>query len=117
MNDTHFQILRLLQANPEMNQRVLASELGISLGKANYCLRALVKMGWIKARRFQKSVNKLGYLYILTPGGMEAKARVTRDFLKRRIKEYEALKREIEELSQEAGQSSPELEDPTLNLP
>ncbi len=107
MKDTHFQILRLLQANPHMNQRDLASELGISLGKANYCLRALVKKGWVKARRFQKSKNKLGYLYILTPSGMEAKTRVTRDFLQRRMREYEALKKEIEELREEAENPAP----------
>lgn len=101
MKETDFKILRRLHADPGMNQRDLARELGISLGKVNYCLRGLAEKGLVKARRFKNNPNKRGYLYKLTPKGIEEKARVTYHFLQKRIQEYEALEREIKELSDE----------------
>ena len=93
--------LKLLQENPELSQRQLADALGVSLGAANYCLKALVEKGWVKLENFQKNPNKLGYLYLLTPMGIAAKTRLTASFLKRKLDEYELLKREIEELQSE----------------
>jgi len=97
--------LRLLETNPEMTQRELAEALGVSLGAANYCLKALVEKGWVKLENFQNNPNKLGYLYLLTPMGMAAKTTLTARFLRRKLAEYEALKAEIEQLRCEVGQS------------
>ena len=97
--------LRLLEANPEMTQRELAQALGVSVGAANYCLKALVEKGWVKLENFQNNPNKLGYLYLLTPMGLAAKTQLTARFLRRKLAEYEALKVEIEQLRCEAGQS------------
>jgi len=97
--------LRLLETNPEMTQRELAEELGVSLGAANYCLKALVDKGWVKLENFQNNPNKLGYLYLLTPIGIAAKTTLTARFLKRKLAEYEALKVEIEQLKGEANQA------------
>jgi EPS-associated MarR family transcriptional regulator len=99
--ETHLKVLRLIEANPEMTQRQLASRLGISLGKANYCLKALINKGLIKAKNFKNSANKRAYLYILTPKGIETKTRISLRFLQRKIEEYEALKEEIEKLKSE----------------
>ena len=96
--DTHYQIMIKLGAQPEITQRELAKELGISLGKVNYCLQALVAKGMVKARNFNNSENKKRYLYVLTPSGLENKAVLTKRFLKRKLKEYEALRQEIESL-------------------
>ena len=93
--------MRLLGANPNMTQRELAEALGVSLGAANYCLKALVERGWVKLENFQNSPNKLGYLYLLTPMGISAKTRLTAKFLKRKLKDYELLKAEIETLRKE----------------
>src|SRR5512143_2152392 len=90
------QVLKLLQANPSFSQRQLAAELGVSLGKANYCLRALVEKGLVKLGNFSKNPNKQQYAYILTPAGLEEKTRITLDFLKRKEAEFEAIRREIE---------------------
>ena len=98
--------LRLLETNPEMTQRELAEALGVSLGAANYCLKALVEKGWVKLENFQNNPNKLGYLYLLTPMGMAAKTTLTARFLRRKLAEYEALKAEIEQLQSEVGQST-----------
>ena len=110
-DETHYKILNLLQNNPRISQRDLARELGVSLGKANYCLRALIARGWVKARNFQKSDNKMAYAYLLTPKGIEEKARVTVRFLKYKISEYEILKREISimqrEVESQTGSSEP----------
>ena len=95
--------LRLLQENPAMSQRELAQELGISLGAANYCLKALVDKGWVKLENFQKNPNKLGYLYLLTPMGIAAKTTLTARFLRRKLTEYEKLKAEIEILKSEVA--------------
>ena len=97
--------LRLLETNPEMTQRELAEALGVSLGAANYCLKALVEKGWVKLENFQNNPNKLGYLYLLTPMGMAAKTTLTARFLRRKLAEYEALKAEIEQLKSEVSQA------------
>jgi EPS-associated MarR family transcriptional regulator len=100
--------LRLLEQNPEMTQRALAEALGVSVGAANYCLKALVEKGWVKLENFQKNPNKLGYLYLLTPQGLAAKSQLTARFLKRKLNEYTMLREEIEELQAEVkGASSP----------
>jgi EPS-associated MarR family transcriptional regulator len=101
--ETRFRLLRLLQANPELSQRQLAEALGVSVGKVNYSLRALLEKGLVKVRNFRDSQNKLAYAYYLTPKGAEAKVRATTDFLKRKMKEYEDIRHEIEELKREVG--------------
>lgn len=100
--EVHYRLLRLLEPNPHLSQREVAKELGISLGKVNYCLRALVEKGWIKAANFKNSRNKAAYMYLLTPRGFEEKARVTARFLQRKVCEYETLRTEIEQLRHEA---------------
>jgi EPS-associated MarR family transcriptional regulator len=94
--DIHFRILYLLEEEPDLTQRELAQKLGISLGGVNYCLRALVDIGHIKVSNFNKNPNKAIYLYLLTPQGIIQKAKLTADFLKRKMIEYQALKKEIE---------------------
>ncbi|MCF8002810.1 MAG: MarR family EPS-associated transcriptional regulator [Chromatiaceae bacterium] len=101
-DDLTFQALRQLQANPRLSQRQLARALGISLGKTNYCLRALIARGLVKAENFRTSKNKLAYAYLLTPEGVDAKARITARFLKRKQAEYDTLKVELEQLLAEA---------------
>ena len=101
--ETRFRLLRLLQANPELSQRQLAEALGVSVGKVNYSLRALLEKGLVKVRNFRDSNNKLAYAYYLTPKGAEAKVRATADFLKRKMREYELIQREIEDLKREVG--------------
>src|SRR3989338_6679821 len=96
-DDTHYRLLRLLEANPELSQRDLARELGTSLGKINYCLNALIEKGWVKAQNFRNSRNKLAYAYLLTPQGIEQKAKLTVRFLRRKIAEYNTLETEIEQ--------------------
>ncbi len=95
-DELRYQILKNLQQNPAMTQRELAEIMGISLGKANYCLKALVEKGWVKVGNFRRSQYKLGYAYLLTPGGLEEKTRVTVAFLKRKQQEYDSLKLELE---------------------
>ena len=104
MEDTHFRLLRLLETRPELSQRDLARELGTSLGKVNYCIKALIDTGFVKVRNFRNNRNKLSYAYLLTPRGIESKATITVQFLKRKIGEYEALKVEIEQLQREVGE-------------
>ena len=96
--DTHFRVLALIEKNPELSQRDLAKELGVSLGGVNYALRGLVEKGFIKAQNFSRSDKKLSYAYILTPTGLAEKSLLTARFLKRKMEEYEALKSEIEML-------------------
>jgi EPS-associated MarR family transcriptional regulator len=91
----------LRSVSPEMSQRELAEALGVSVGAANYCLKALVEKGWVKLENFQKNPNKLGYLYLLTPMGIRAKAQLTTSFLRRKLAEYEALQAEIHQLQAE----------------
>lgn len=96
--DIHFKVLHLLEDKPHLTQRELAEELGISLGSANYCLKALIDIGYIKAQNFSKHPKKLAYLYYLTPSGISEKTRLTSGFLKRKMAEYHALKKEIASL-------------------
>ena len=100
--ENRYKLLKLLHENPEMNQRQIASELGLSLGKVNFCLKALIDKGLVKVGNFNRSTNKKAYAYLLTLNGMEEKARVTFMFLNSKQKEYEELKHEIQELREEA---------------
>ena len=95
--ETSYKILKILEENPEYTQRKIAKELGYSLGKVNYAISALVDKGIIKLQKFLKSKNKLGYRYILTPKGIKEKYRITKEFLKRKLVEYENIRQEIEE--------------------
>ncbi len=95
-------VLKLLDTSPQLTQREMARELGVSLGKANYCLRALLGKGFVKVQNFRSSENKRGYVYLLTPEGVTAKASMTRDFLARKRDEYEALRLELERLQRES---------------
>ena len=92
----HFDVLRRVQKNPESSQRELAEKLGFSLGKLNYCLKALQVKGLVKINNFKNSKNKIGYIYVLTPKGISAKTKLTLNFMKRKMKEYDELKKEIE---------------------
>jgi EPS-associated MarR family transcriptional regulator len=96
-----YELFKNLEADPNLSQRALSRILGVSLGKVNYCLKALIDKGWVKAKNFEQSPNKAGYAYILTPAGLETKARVTARFLRRKITEYEKLQLEIEILRRE----------------
>ena len=100
-SDTEYIILKILKDNPKMTQRQMASELGLSLGKTNYVVRALVDKGWVKLSNFKRSDNKLGYIYLLTPEGLSEKAILAQNFLKRKSEEYNRLKKEIEILKNE----------------
>jgi EPS-associated MarR family transcriptional regulator len=101
--DTHFRVLGLLEKNPDLSQRELAKVLGVSLGGVNYSLRALVDRGMVKMQNFKRSEKKLAYVYVLTPRGLAEKTRLTADFLKRKLEEYEALRAEIELLQEHAA--------------
>jgi len=104
MNDElTYKLFKAIEANPTTNQRELASNLEMSLGKLNYCLKALLDKGLVKAENFMASNNKRSYLYKLTPAGISEKAAVTLRFLKHRMSEYEKLKHEIAELKGEAS--------------
>jgi len=107
-DEYRYKLLKLLAERPNVSQRELARELGISLGKANYCLTALINKGWVKVQNFKNSYNKRAYAYLLTPGGIEEKAQVTFSFLRRKMAEYEALRAEIEDLTHEIA-GSPEI--------
>ncbi len=101
--EIHLKVLRHLEQNPDVTQRKLAEHLGVSLGKANYCLKALIEKGFIKARNFKNSNHKSAYLYVLTPNGIDARARISVAFLKRKVHEYEQLRQEIAQLEQEVS--------------
>ncbi len=101
-----YQLLRLLSNRPAISQRAIATSLGLSLGKINYALKALIEKGFIKAEEFYNSKNKKAYSYMLTPKGMEEKANVTIRYFKKKMKEYENLQREIEELKKEVEKIS-----------
>ena len=92
----HFEVLRKIQKKPNSSQRELADELGFSLGKLNYCLKALQTKGFVKIKNFSKNPNKLNYFYILTPKGIAEKTKLTLDFMQRKMKEYDELKKEID---------------------
>ena len=102
-DETHLKVLRLLESTPNINQRKLAESLGVSLGKTNFCLNALLDKGLVKMENFRTSTRKLNYAYLLTPSGIAEKAALTNRFLKRKMEEYDALKAEIELLEQEAS--------------
>jgi len=105
---TRYRLLKLLQEHPELSQRQLAEALGISVGKVNFCLRALLDRGLVKVRNFRDSQNKLAYAYYLTPKGAKEKVRTTLGFLRRRLDEYRELELEIEELRREVGANGDE---------
>jgi EPS-associated MarR family transcriptional regulator len=102
-----FEVLRLIDGAADLSQRELAARLGMSLGKANYLLRALIEKGFVKAQNYRNSGNKLAYLYVLTPSGMRRKAELTRLFLERKVREYESLREEIARLQEEAAREAP----------
>ena len=104
MEDISYKVIKLIESDPEISQRELSRELGVSLGKVNYCLHALIDKGWIKAKNFKNSSNKLAYRYLLTPHGVQQKAVLTANFLKRKLAEYEQLQLEIESLRQDVEQ-------------
>ena len=97
-NQDHFEILRKISKKPEVSQRQLASELGFSLGKLNYCLKELQNKGLIKIQNFKKNKKKINYLYILTPQGISSKTKLTISFMQKKMKEYDELKSEITNL-------------------
>ena len=93
----HFEVLRKINKNPDSNQRKLAKELGFSLGKLNYCLKALQKKGLVKIENFRKQSNKINYLqYVITPKGIAERTKLTLNFMKRKMREYDELKKELE---------------------
>ena len=95
-NEDHFEVLRKIQNKPNSSQRELATELGFSLGKLNYCLKALQKKGLVKLQNFQKQSNKISYLqYIITPKGIAERTKLTINFMRRKMKEYDELKKEL----------------------
>ena len=96
-NNDEFDILRKISKEPNVNQRDLAKKLGFSLGKINYCIRALKKKGLIKINNFKKNKRKLNYLYILTPKGVSKKTRITVNFMKQKMREYDELQSELKE--------------------
>jgi len=101
-DELRLRILRLLEQHPEMSQREIARELGVSLGGVNYALKALIERGFVKAGNFGRSENKSAYLYLLTPAGLAQKSALAATFLSWKLEEYEVLKREIKALKQEA---------------
>ena len=93
--EDYFKVLRKIQKKPNFSQRELAEELGFSLGKLNYCLKALKQKGLVKIQNFKNNPNKLNYVYILTPKGISEKTKLTINFMKRKMKEYDELKKEL----------------------
>ncbi|MCR6653787.1 MAG: MarR family EPS-associated transcriptional regulator [Cellvibrionaceae bacterium] len=100
-DETHYQLIKLIEENPSISQRELAERLEISLGKVNYCLRALINVGWVKAGNFVRSNNKMRYAYVLTPKGLCEKTKITAHFLQKKQAQYESLKIEIARLKSE----------------
>jgi len=100
-DELQHKLFKTIAENPHINQRELSRSLGISLGKANYCLKALIEKGWVKAQNFKNNKNKLSYAYLLTPSGLKEKARVTLRYLDRKMAEYDELKAAVEELKKE----------------
>ena len=100
--DIHLDLLRKLEANPQYTQRKLSQEMGVSLGKVNYCMKKLIEKGWVKLINFSRNPNKVRYTYYLTPKGIEQKTRLTFVFLAIKMKEYEMLKEEISILQQDS---------------
>ena len=106
--DIRLDLLRKIELNPEYTQRELSKEMDVSLGKVNYCIKKLTEKGLIKLTNFKQNSNKVGYVYILTPRGIEEKTKLTFSFLKRKIIEYEILKKEINELKLETEEMTNE---------
>ncbi|HEX4984489.1 MAG TPA: MarR family EPS-associated transcriptional regulator [Burkholderiales bacterium] len=104
-DEYRYRILKLLEADPQASQRRIADELGISLGRVNFCLQALIEKGLVKVNNFRSNSNRRAYLYYLTPKGFEEKAKVTLRFFKHKLNEYETLTRELEELKAEAAKA------------
>ena len=104
-DEYRYKILKTLEANPEISQRDMARALGISLGRVNFCLKALIEVGLLKATNFRNSSNKLAYMYLLTPSGIEEKSAITARFLKSKLQEHDNLQSEIEELRKDANQT------------
>lgn len=102
-DELRLHILRLIEQRPEMSQREISRELGVSLGGVNYALKALIERGYVKAGNFGRAENKVGYLYLLTPAGLSQKSALAARFLSRKLEEYEALKQEIKSLKREVG--------------
>ncbi len=102
-DEYRYKILKLIEVRPEISQRELADALGVSLGKVNYCIKALIDVGILKAINFRNSKNKLAYMYLLTPEGVEEKTKITLRFLKNKMLEYEKLQDEIAILSAEVS--------------
>jgi EPS-associated MarR family transcriptional regulator len=102
-DELRLRVLRALEANPELSQRQLAAELGVSLGGVNYALKALIGRGFVKADNFRRSGSKVAYLYVLTPKGIAEKSSLATAFLGRKLEEYEVLRQEIEALKGEVG--------------
>lgn len=101
-DELRYRLLKQLQANPSLSQRELAGTLGISVGKVNYCVWALVQKGWVKARNFKNSNNKLAYAYYLTPRGIEEKTQLAFEFLEIKLREVEMLRQELDEIQRQA---------------
>ena len=108
--ELEYRALKILEQQPDLTQRQLSEELGVSLGKTNYILKSLIDVGWVKLDNFQKSDNKWGYAYLLTPKGIREKSILTHKFIERKRKEYENLKKEIEALEVETGLIEKKLE-------
>jgi len=104
-DELKLKVLRALEQNPSLTQRQLSSELGVSLGGINYCLKALIDVGWVKAGNFARNSDKRGYVYLLTPQGIREKAALTSRFLKRKMAEYASIKAEIADLEREVASS------------
>ena len=99
--DTHLRVMDLIHKNPDISQRELAKEAGISLGSMHYCLKVLAQKGWLKANKFKNNLDKSVYLYLLTSEGIAQKSKLAIDFLRRKKQEFDELKREIDELTEE----------------
>ena len=100
--EIHLDLLRKLEVSPDLTQRELSQEMGVSLGKINYCIKKLIEKGWVKLTNFSHNRNKVGYIYLLTPKGIEQKSRLTSSFLKTKIEEFEVLRDEINKLKLDA---------------
>lgn len=105
-DELRYKLFKLIEANPGMSQREVARAMGVSLGKVNYCLNALIEKGWIKVSNFKNARNKAAYLYLLTPRGIQERAEVTAIFLQRKMAEHDALKDEIDALALEQSDGS-----------
>lgn len=116
-DELKYKLLKLLQDDPKLSQRAIAQEMGMSLGKVNYCLKALMQKGLVKAKNFYSSRNKGAYRYLLTPKGFDERARVTMRFLQNKIQEYELLKTEIQNIKLEAEKISVNMESPPIEVP